>query len=265
MEPSPQAEWLLEDARRHDRDRAVAAMLCPAPRREAVLAVVAFNTEIARVRERAAEPTLAHIRLRWWGDALDRLGAAEDTEAAPLLRALAGLRAWPEIRPHLAALVEARARDIDDPPFADAIAAEDYVAAISRPLTDALAHALGLPEFAGDAAVAAAARGHGMVGLLRATEVRLRQGRSPWAADLRDAAARAALARAVTNRAAALIAEAAAARLPRAAFPLLAPAALARQHLALLRRNGYELLDPRLALPSRVTPGFVLAGWRGRL
>lgn len=265
MEPSAQAEWLLEDARRHDRDRAVAAMLCPTARRPAMLAVIAFNTEIARVRERAAEPTLAQIRLRWWSDALARTGAAEDAHAAPLLRTLAGLRSWPEIRPCLAALAEARARDIDDPPFADAAAAENYLAAVTAPLTDALAHALGHPELAGDVAIAAAARGHGLVGLMRATAQRLSQGRSPWAVDLRETAVRAGLARAVADRAAALIAEAAAAGLPRAAFPLLAPAALARQHLALLRRNGYEILDPRLALPSRVTPGFVLAGWRGRL
>lgn len=258
-------EWLLEDARRHDRDRAVAAMLCPEKRRPAVLAVIAFNTEIARVRERVGEPTLGYVRLRWWADALARAGAADDAEAAPLLRALAGQRVWPEIRPHLAALVEARARDIEEPPFADPAAAEDYVAAVTAPLADALALALGLPERVGDPAVAAAARGHGLVGLLRATAARLRQGRDPWAADLGDPAARAALGRAVAERAAALIADAAAARLPREAFPLLAPAALARQHLALLRRNGYEILDSRLALPSRVTPGFALRCWRGRL
>jgi phytoene synthase len=261
----PRAEWLLEDARRHDRDRAVAAMLCPERQRPAVLAVIAFNTEIARVRERVTEPTLGHIRLRWWADALDRAAVAEDARSAPLLRTLAELRTWRDLRPRLGALVEARARDLDDPPFADVAAAEEYLAAVTAPLADALALALGRPEFAGDAAVAAAARAHGLVGLLRAAPARLRQGRRLWAADLADAGARAQLGRDAAARANALIAEAAAARLPRAAFPLVAPAALTRQHLALLRRNGYEIFDPRLALPSRVTPGFVLSWWRGRL
>lgn len=265
MDPSARAAWLLDDARRHDRDRALAAMLAPAARRPAMLAVVAFNTELARVRERAADPTLGHIRLRWWADALARADAADDPEAAPLLRLLAGLRAWPEIRPRLIALAEARGRDIDDPPFADVAAAEAYAAAVTAPLADALALALGLPERVGDAAIAAATRAHALVGLLRVTPLRLRQGRPPWAADLRDAAARAALGRAVAERAEALIAAAAAARLPRPTFPLVAPAVLARQHLALLRRNGYEIFDSRLALPSRVTPGFAFAKWCGRL
>src|ERR1700739_440445 len=52
--------------RRHDRDRFQTVLFAPAARREALFALYAFNSEIARVRERVTQPTLGRIRLEWW-------------------------------------------------------------------------------------------------------------------------------------------------------------------------------------------------------
>ncbi|WP_337995476.1 squalene/phytoene synthase family protein [Oleispirillum naphthae] len=257
--------WLADSVRRQDRDRFIAAMLCPPPRRAAVLAVLAFNGEIARIRERVAEPMMGHIRLQWWRDALARAAVDEDAEAAPLLRVLAGLRLWPQLRPLLAQLIDARQKDLDDPPFSGAAAAEAYAAATTAPLAGAMAVAGGLPDLAEAPGVRAAARGHGLVGILRATPGLIAARRNPWEADLSDTAARAALARDAADRAEAAIAAAAAARLPREAFFLAAPAALAHRHLRLLRRNGYDILDARFSAPSRVSLGFLWLCARKRL
>jgi phytoene synthase len=254
--------WLAETVRRQDRDRFIAAMLRPMPWRADMFAVLAANAELARVREQVAEPTMGLIRLRWWADAME--GEAEPG-LPPLPRLLMTLPGWSEIKPHLLALVEARARDMDDAPFADAAEAETYVAATTEPLAVALAVAAGLPEFAAHPALAAAARGHGLVGMLRATAVRLRQGRNPWPVDMADADARAALAWSIADRAEVALAVAAGNPVPRRAFCLVAQAALARQHLRRLRRSNHEPLDPRLAAPSRLTLGFLGHCARGRV
>src|SRR5438067_12532545 len=52
--------------RRHDRDRFQTVLFAPAARREALFALYAFNSEIARVRESVTEPMLGQIRLQWW-------------------------------------------------------------------------------------------------------------------------------------------------------------------------------------------------------
>jgi len=265
VSPTSLDSWLADSVRRQDRDRFIAAMLCPAPRRTALLAVLAFHDEIARIRERVAEPMMGHIRLQWWRDALDRIGVAEDTEAAPLLRLLAGLRLWPELRPLLAAVIDARRKDLDDPPFADAAAAAAYVSATTAPLADAMAIAGGVADMAGTPGVRAAACGHGLTGILRATPGLASAGRNPWETPLTDAAVRATLVRDVAARAEAEIAAATAARLPREAFFLAVPAALALQHLRLLRGNGYDILDARFSAPSRVTLGFLWDCARRRL
>src|SRR6516162_2265615 len=56
--------------RRHDRDRFQTALFAPAAKREALLALYAFNYEIARVRESVTEPALGQIRLEWWRETI---------------------------------------------------------------------------------------------------------------------------------------------------------------------------------------------------
>src|SRR5882757_10127749 len=57
---------LADLVRRHDRSRYQTALFAPAGRREALLALYAFNYEIARVRETVTQPMLGQIRLQWW-------------------------------------------------------------------------------------------------------------------------------------------------------------------------------------------------------
>ena len=47
---------------RHDRDRYQTVLFAPVARREALFALYAFNYEIARVRERVTQPTLARLK-----------------------------------------------------------------------------------------------------------------------------------------------------------------------------------------------------------
>jgi phytoene synthase len=63
---------VLDAARSGEPDRYVAALLAPAEQREALLALAAFSSELARIPLRIVhEPTMGEIRLQWWRDALD--------------------------------------------------------------------------------------------------------------------------------------------------------------------------------------------------
>src|SRR5262249_20084786 len=61
--------------RRQDPDRYLTALFAPSDRREALLALYAFNHELARARESVREPIMGQMRLQWWRDGLAELRA----------------------------------------------------------------------------------------------------------------------------------------------------------------------------------------------
>jgi len=58
-------------ARQYDRDRYLCALLAPEAHRPGLMALYAFNAEIARIRELVSEPLPGEVRLQWWHDLLD--------------------------------------------------------------------------------------------------------------------------------------------------------------------------------------------------
>ena len=57
----------------HDRDRYLTTLFAPAERRAMLLALYAFNFEVAKLREVTREPLIGQIRLQWWRDAIDKI------------------------------------------------------------------------------------------------------------------------------------------------------------------------------------------------
>ncbi len=101
-----------------DKDRFLAALFAPAPRRRHLHALYAFNSEIVRVREAAREALPGEIRLQWWRDALAgqaRGDAGANPIAAALLDTIAQC-ALP-VEP-LLGLIEAHGFDLYDEPMA---------------------------------------------------------------------------------------------------------------------------------------------------
>src|SRR5262249_14807407 len=144
---------LAAELRRHDRDRFLATLLAPAARRPALWALLAFNLEIAKVRETVTQPLLGQIRLQWWRDALGEIygggGSGGHFVVGPLAEAvgLYGLR-----RAHLDAMIDGREHDLDDGPPETLAALEDYAEATSARLLQAELEVLGVRD---EAAVAA--------------------------------------------------------------------------------------------------------------
>jgi phytoene synthase len=104
-----QVSTVAELVRRHDSDRFLTALFAPPARREALLALYAFNHELARAREVVHEPMLALIRLQWWREVVE--GARRRHEVAgPLGEALdAGMLHAPD----LLAMIDAREAEAD--------------------------------------------------------------------------------------------------------------------------------------------------------
>ncbi len=253
--------------RRYDRDRFQTALFAPAAHRGALLALYAFNYEIARVREAVTEPVIGQIRLQWWREniaAAYRDGAARHHPIAETLTA--AIRERGLTRGHFERLIDAReAADFADEPPASLAALEDYAEATSSTLIALALEVLGVR----DAAAAEAGRHIGIAyafgGLLRALPHLCAVGRSVIPLDIaarlsldpRDRPAgpgSRALRAAVAEIAAAASEHLRAAhgqrRVSSAALPALLPAVIAARSLGRLKRAAYDPFDPALARPD---------------
>jgi 15-cis-phytoene synthase len=231
-------DGLAAFVRRHDPDRFLTALFAPPARRDALLALYAFNHELARAREVVSEPPLALIRLQWWREVVE--GAARRHEVAtPLAAAIAnGLL----LRSDLLAMIAAR--EIEAEPLIATLAEwRDYVEGAAGGVAVAAAHALGAskPELLRPFGAA-----YGVAGLVRATPSLGARGRCLLPEDLLrehglsaeavvaapDSPAVRKVLSVLVEEGQALLARAAAARLPHSALAAALPAVLARRDLA---------------------------------
>jgi NADH dehydrogenase [ubiquinone] 1 alpha subcomplex assembly factor 6 len=254
--------------RQHDRDRFLTTLFAPEARRGDLLALYAFNHEIAKTREVVTEPVLGQIRLQWWRETVDAIyagGAVRPHEAAaPLAAAIRGRNLS---RAHVDALIAARDLDLAGEAPESLAALEAYAESSSARLICLALEVLGEHGAAAMAAGRAVGIAYALSGLLRALPFHARAKRLYLPRDLCAAAglrideevfelrSSAALAGVVAQVAAAAAGHLAAARahqgaVPRGALPALLPAVLATADLARLKRAGYDPFDRRLARPD---------------
>ncbi|MGA7327222.1 MAG: squalene/phytoene synthase family protein [Rhodomicrobium sp.] len=75
--------------RRRDVDRYWSTLFAPAGRRAALLALYAYNAEIAHIAATTNEPMVGQIRLQWWKDAIE-LAVPGTRTGNPIADSLAG-------------------------------------------------------------------------------------------------------------------------------------------------------------------------------
>ena len=227
---------ILSHLERVDPDRWLAARLVEdAAVRDELLALYAFNDELARVAESVREPMMGEMRLAWWSQSLDDLQAGRGGRGHPVLEAIApALLAGRLAREPLDRLIDARGADLAREPFVDEAALLRHLDGTAGALMQAAAPLL--DPGAKGADVTAAGRAWGWAGLWRAREAWAARGRrwtpADWAVDRAADMDQEALRRVVQAR---VEAELRAARpalraLPTAAFPAVAYAALARDY-----------------------------------
>ena len=117
--------------READFDRYASALFAPAEARAHLLALYAFDAELARVWGLVSDPMVGELRLQWWRDALNDPERA-DAVAHPVARALEGaIRHGRLPRQALLDLIDARADDLYDDPIATLADLEGRIGATS--------------------------------------------------------------------------------------------------------------------------------------
>jgi len=212
----------LDDlVRRADPDRWLSSRFIADPiKRADVVALYAFNQELARVALASREPMVAEIRLTWWREGLDDLLAGKPPRGHPVMRALADAVQ----RHHLAAapleaLSDAYFTDLDAERFADEAALEHYLDTTSGAV---MALAVAITSGADAAALRPAAQAWGFIGLIRRRAAGFDRFPESWTVDEPIAGARQALAAARAPMAALAV----------GAFPAVAHLTLVRPYLA---------------------------------
>lgn len=129
-----------------DFERYAATLFVPQDARRALLALYAFNLEIARIREQISQPLAGEIRLQWWSDLL--AGTAHGEAAANPVAAelLAAIERYALPRDILERMIEAHRVDLYDEPLQTAAELESYVLGTAASLFDLSARVLGDTE-----------------------------------------------------------------------------------------------------------------------
>jgi phytoene synthase len=164
--PPGAAEDLDGAVRRLDPDRWLASrFIADRQARADIVALYAFDAELARIGRLASSPPVAEIRLAWWRDRLEELAAGRRPPAHPILTALFGAmegRGWTPAA--LVGVIEARAEALGDP-AADAPSALAWADAVGGATTTLAAGVLD-PRFS-EAPVARVGRAWGLLLLRR--------------------------------------------------------------------------------------------------
>ena len=279
-------DYVSEVVNRDDHDRFLTAVFAPPPARSGVMALYAFNAEVAKVRESVSENLIGQIKLQWWRDVVATIYAGGDVSVGnlprgnPVVEALAAaIRGHGLSQIYFDALLDARAQDLADESLPDVAALEQYAEGTSASLTALALEVLGV----GDADSKLAGRHVGiawaLTGLLRDVLFHARANRFMLPQDLlageglrphdlqeqRNAAKIAAVVEQIARRARAHIDKARSFRrmVDRRALPALLPATLADNYLKGLARRGFDIFDPRHALQRPAVLRLAWNAWRG--
>ena len=114
--PDASHRYVLDLVRSADRDRFLAALFAPEPARTDLLALLAFDHELARTRLVTREPMLARIRLQWWREAVAEAAGTAKPRAQPIVESLSEMMRRRAMAPEkLTALIDAREEEVEGP------------------------------------------------------------------------------------------------------------------------------------------------------
>ncbi len=261
--------YCAAQVRAHDRDRYLTAILAPAARRPALLALYAFNLEVARTREVVSQPMVGQIRLQWWREAIEGIYPREPRAHQVVGPLAAAVERHGLTRAYFDRLIEAREFDLGEAPPATQKDLHGYTEDTSSTLMHLALEILGQRNGPAHQAANHVGVAWGLTGLLRAVVFHARAKRQYLPAELMDRAGAdrndlfelrggPALAKVVEE-----VAEAARRALyagrefrrdvARAAIPALLPGTLAGMYLRRMAGLGHDLFTQPIAIgqPAR--------------
>ena len=174
MDPLERSTYLATEARKSDPDRYLCALFAPPERRDAVLGLVLFHHELARVAEIVSQPMAGLIRYQWWREAVAEAAAGQPPRQHPVVLELATAldRGW-VAEAGLLALIDAREPALERLGASDPAELEAFAAATSGALQALIYRALGGEDAAEESAARAIGTALGLVGMARALGLEL--------------------------------------------------------------------------------------------
>ncbi|MGH6932569.1 MAG: phytoene/squalene synthase family protein [Dongiaceae bacterium] len=264
MSESTDEDYCLAQVRRFDRDRYLTALFAKGPDRADLLALFAFNIEVARTRELVREPMMGLIRLQWWRDAIAEIYAGQGRRHQVAQPLAAAIRRHQLSQRHFERLLEARESDLESGPPRDLAALLGYAEGTSASLIwltlEVLAGGRQPPASDVQSAARQAAMASALAGLLRAVPFHARGRRvmlpqtimaevglnESELFELKASLALSAAVRAVAGQARQYLDSMGLDRLvlPRRLRPAFLPAVMAADDLRRLERAGFNPFDP---------------------
>jgi NADH dehydrogenase [ubiquinone] 1 alpha subcomplex assembly factor 6 len=171
--PADIFEYCARELKLYDPDRYFSALFAPPEQRRALVALYAFNLEIAKTRETVSETMLGHIRLQWWREALDGIYGGKPRQHAVVLALHDAVGRHDLSRDLMAEMIDGRERDLDEAPPSTLDEVVSYASATSGALVSLALEAAG---HTGDGRKIGIA--YALTGLIRAIPFQAGQGRS---------------------------------------------------------------------------------------
>ena len=159
-------EYCAGQVRDYDYHRYFSATFAPLDMRRGLIALYAFNLEIASVRERVSEALLGQMRLQWWRDTIDEIYDGTVRNHAVVAEIAWTIGTFDLPQQDFGRMIDARMFDLDDAPPEDSAALVSYAAATSGQVAATAARICGESGFAHEAEKVGTC--WGMTGLLRA-------------------------------------------------------------------------------------------------
>lgn len=245
-----------------DSDRYVTALFAPAARRPDLMALYAFNLELARSREAVSEPILGRIRLQWWRDAIAECYEGRPRRHKVVQPLAAAIERYGLPRHLFDRIIDAREADFDPSPLERLEHLVVYADATSGALNLLALEILGVRDHEQERAAAAVGTSWALAGMVRGLRHLLLTGRSPLPRDLmrkhgltqaelqslKRSDALCKTVEEIASMALSINVEMPVKKLGQAT-PVLLPSVLARAYLKRLARTGYDPFNERNIQP----------------
>lgn len=111
------ASYCADQVKRGDPDRYHGALFAPRVVRQRLLALYAFNLEVARIPEIVSEPLLGEIRLQWWRDSIDQIYAGSVGQHEVVTALALAIHSADLPKNLFEQLFQARESDLEEVPF----------------------------------------------------------------------------------------------------------------------------------------------------
>lgn len=178
---------LLPFIKQRDYDRYLCALLAPSKRQASLVALLAFNAEIAPVAEVTSEAAIGAIRLKWWEEALDEIYGAGSVREHQVVQALQqAVHAHDLPRELFDRAIQARFLDLESKQgFEDEVSFVNYLDNTAGCLHELMAMVCDArAAIAAREEIMKMARCYAEVGLLRALPYHVERGLIRWPRDI---------------------------------------------------------------------------------